>query len=221
MTELGEALLAVREKRCTFNDFVRATRIHWQRLSDDLRRRWDIPVWVGREDIEQDMLIAAWQFLDKFDPSRGVAIERFMVFNATDKAKKALHVARGANQHRGTDRNKSRYEKNESSFKREGDAEGERQSVLDQNASVEPDQEDVVHRNERGKRVLKACINTREFLTMQAITKVGNSVRDAASLLYEDRDARRICALTSIEQANEVVEIAVRDVAKRVRHLSL
>lgn len=217
-TSLAEGFAAIQEGRMDFDAFVRCTRPHWTRLSVHLRRQWDVPVWLAPEDIEQDMLFAAWSFLNRYDAKRGSTLCKFVVFNAVDKAKKTMHRARGANQHRNTERNPSRYERTESSFIREG--EDEQSLSMETVAVAEPEQETLIERKEAAARAERACVTVPELLSVKALTKVGHSVTAAASLLYADRFARRVCQLTSFEKAQEVVEQAVREVASRMPYLT-
>jgi hypothetical protein len=69
---------------------------------------------VDVEDLVQELLVACWRCLLKFDPSRldgngnKISIERYVVYNSVDKAKKWLHKRRGA--YRRDDKSPSRFE---------------------------------------------------------------------------------------------------------------
>lgn len=107
---MARALLELRGGVTTFDQFVRATLPQWRALATRLFRRWTPPTGYSVEDTTQDLLLAAWPLVAKWDPSRGVAIDRYVVWNASDKAKKTLHRMRGANRSGSSDKNPSRGE---------------------------------------------------------------------------------------------------------------
>jgi DNA-directed RNA polymerase specialized sigma24 family protein len=98
----------------SFERFARATRKTWLNLAHHLLRRWRGPVSVDVEDLVQELLVACWRCLLRFDPSRvdgkgnAISIERYVVYNSVDKAKKWLHKRRGA--YRRDDKSPSRFE---------------------------------------------------------------------------------------------------------------
>lgn len=102
--DMSPELMGVRTGAVPFTQFARATRQRWQMMARWLYRRWPLPGSVEREDIEQELMFWAWHFVGKWDPNRGVAIDRYVVWNAMDKAKKWLHVQRGAIHRRDNDK---------------------------------------------------------------------------------------------------------------------
>ena len=80
----------------TFAEFARESAPVWERFGRYLMRRWKAPLGVELYDVQQELLIAGWQAIDKWDPNRGVPIDRFVIFQAIDKAKKWLHRQRNA-----------------------------------------------------------------------------------------------------------------------------
>jgi len=107
---LDGALHRLREGQLSFTDFATYTHNHWHRLAVHLYRRWKPPTGVDVEDVLQEVLLAAWQFVGTWDPEREVSLERYVVWNASDKAKKQLHKLRGAKLSGSSDRNPSRAE---------------------------------------------------------------------------------------------------------------
>ena len=79
----------------TFDQFARATSDNWMRLAKGLIARWEVPPGVDAADVQQELLTAAWCAIERYDPDRGVAFSRFLVFNAFDRATKWLHKQRG------------------------------------------------------------------------------------------------------------------------------
>ena len=93
-------------KEITVEQFIRATLHDWSNIAKSLLRRWRAPVEV--EDVVQDLCCAVVQFVPLFDATRGVTLGDFLIYNATDKAKKRIHCYREANEHRFADSNASR-----------------------------------------------------------------------------------------------------------------
>jgi hypothetical protein len=109
-TLMESALHALRDGRIDFDFFAQATAPQWRALATRLFRRWTPPTGYSVEDTTQDLLLAAWSLVDKWDPTRGVPIGRYVIWNASDKAKKQLHVQRGAKRSGSADRNQTRGE---------------------------------------------------------------------------------------------------------------
>lgn len=104
---MQEQLMALRNGHTNFDQFGRSTTSDWERIAGSLMRKWQCPPGVGVEDVMQELMLAAWKFVDKWDPKYGVKIDRYVTWNAIDKAKKWINKQRQA----GTagDKGKSRY----------------------------------------------------------------------------------------------------------------
>lgn len=76
--------------------FFLRTRSEWERLAAYLLRRWPVPSAVAQEDVVQELMLAAWTAVHRYDPARGTTLKGFVVYNATDKAKKWVHKQRAA-----------------------------------------------------------------------------------------------------------------------------
>lgn len=74
----------------TFDQYAAITKQDWLRIGQKLFYNWR-PKAVDVEDIVQDLLMFAFVFKDRFDPSRGVSAGSFILFNAVDKTKKKIH----------------------------------------------------------------------------------------------------------------------------------
>lgn len=114
-----QALTRLYENQITFAQFYTSTRDQWLKLAGDLLNRWKGQNILDTEDLAQEMLAEVPRLLKEWDPSRGVALSRFVVWNAVNVAKNALHRARGANMHR-PDHAVSRAPAPVSSFARDG-----------------------------------------------------------------------------------------------------
>lgn len=80
----------------SFDEFVRATRAHWRRMAISLMRKWKCPCDVEVEDLVQEMLMAVFVFIPKYDPTRGTTLSQYVTWNANNRAKKWIHCQRGA-----------------------------------------------------------------------------------------------------------------------------
>lgn len=123
-------LEALRAGRVSFDGFFIQTRHEWRRLAKYLLSRWPVPDGVELDDVMQELAVAAWQFVGKYDPERGTALQRYVVYNAVDKAKKWLHKQRDA--YRRDDRSPGRFAVSESKL-----LDHESSSWLEQHAAVE------------------------------------------------------------------------------------
>lgn len=126
MDDLEKTLWDVYEGRATFEDLVRQDRQkkHFRSLAASIMRRWKLPASIAVEDVEQDLMLAAWLKLWDYEPGRGVTITGYLVYNAYDKAKKSAHKARGAiRSGNKADSNPSRAERCLASFTSPGEDE--------------------------------------------------------------------------------------------------
>lgn len=108
---LDSDLLEVFHGRQAFDWLVARHRGYFRSLALTIGRRWRLPVWVAPEDVEQDVLVGAWECLWNYDATRGVSISGYLTYNAFDRAKKRAHKARGAKRSGNkADSNPSRWE---------------------------------------------------------------------------------------------------------------
>lgn len=89
-------LSSLRDGSITFGayagkDEVRKMIASWARY---LMRRWPAPT-VDPEDLEQEIAIAIWRILPKWDETRGTPLLKFVRFNVLSEAKRLLHRERG------------------------------------------------------------------------------------------------------------------------------
>lgn len=89
-------LKLLRAGELTFAEFARRTSAHWDRMAVALMRRWRVPAGVERADVVQELLVAAWDLVPRWDPERGPTLHHYVVWNASVRAKKWLHQQRGA-----------------------------------------------------------------------------------------------------------------------------
>jgi DNA-directed RNA polymerase specialized sigma24 family protein len=106
---MESALKKLREGRLSFDGFARETHGDWERLSAKLLRRWKAPPAVDSEDLVQELLLAAWQSVGKWNEGQGMKLKPFVVWHAMTAAKRWLNVQRGVSSHNG-DKSPSRYD---------------------------------------------------------------------------------------------------------------
>jgi len=210
-------LVAVREGRLTFDAFARNTRNEWRAMAASLHRRWKLGAWIDRQDVEQNLLLAAWLFIPKWDPTRGVSLATFVRWNAIDKAKKIIHRERGAILHGNADSNPSRVERAvDLSLVDQDDEEGRTAKRFAAALAVDADQEQNVHKVERIEHAYNACRGSRERAAFVAVLAAEGDAVEAAMLIFNDPDQRLDCRMNSEEHAVEVVRDSMRAVLKRV-----
>jgi hypothetical protein len=94
----ADRLIALREGRISFVDFYNATRNLWSFMSGRLLRNRNPGIGVGEEDVQQEMIVEAWRCVATWDSTRGVPIDRYVIFNANAKASHWLDAQREASQ---------------------------------------------------------------------------------------------------------------------------
>lgn len=190
--------------RITFDQFLVETNQDWQQIAKTLLSRWPAPIEV--EDVKQDLMMWAWIFFDKFDANRGVDLGRYLVFNAIDKAKKAIHVARGANRHGNADQAKSRLPKlyddlnmhsAERSFRSEDCS-----SWLDLNNGVQQRQDKMIE----AKAIVDQIPGKHGQKFGLCFLVSGGDLASVSSLVYEDPELRGVYRLSSEESAKQLTK---------------
>jgi hypothetical protein len=218
----------------TFEEFQVATMPLWRSMAHEIHRRWPPPYWFSKEETVQNLLLAAWQFVWEYDPRRAKrrSMRAYVVWNAYDKAKKAVHVARSANRHGNPDKSPSHIERPLSAYgddREEGDDGGYAAEHLGFRAGSEAgamgtkgfhaaDQEqrlvDAEERREQGVQAWARAETIAQARAMEALA-IAPTVEDAAHLLFGDAEVRVELRLGTEEEALRFVRRAVRVVAKR------
>lgn len=228
--------LAVHRGEITFTVFAKRTDKLWRRLAAQIRRRWPHPPWHGFEDTVNDLLLNAWEYLTtqdpkrKWDPAKSASCQRYVVWNAYDKAKKECHKVRGASHSRpkgqsdNVDRAKSRNERPLSSYGAEGSDDDEVAGVVErlcfasgvytaavQEAALLGDEE----RTEMSGRIWAYANSFGEMTALEVLAEA-RSVGEAAILLFENDSSRRELGLQDEAQAVDFVSQLVRAVSARM-----
>jgi DNA-directed RNA polymerase specialized sigma24 family protein len=207
--DLGEQLHALRAQRITFRQFYLATRHDWRHMAVALLKHWRVPPVVTRDDVEQELLLAAWKALPKWDPSRGTSLAGYVVWNAHDKATKWIHQQRGVERH--TRKGPSRFAPCISSLVKDDHA------FVRMLSSVESPADEYACDHQRILSLVPEAAGTE--LGRTAILRyldAGGDVDRAARAWYGDPGQRYLFDLRSFEQARKVVREEVASVRKRV-----
>ena len=190
----------VRRGDLDFGAYAVATGGEWLALARWVRGRWIVPPSVGVEDVMQELLLAAWTAINKWDPERGYPLRRYVVWCSISAAAHWLHVQRQAKGQRGT---------SPSRFPVEGVTRSEHREP---SAAASPEQ----------------VAMAREALA-RALGRLGNDERDVvggiietgdpslvAGLLYRDVEFRRRHRLGSEQEARRFAHSALRRVVSDV-----
>jgi hypothetical protein len=88
--KLRSRLAALREGLLTFPEFVEQTCTTWENLAGYFYRRWPGQSAVDGEDLYQEILIATWAAVKRWDPERGVPIDKYVWYQAGVAATKTM-----------------------------------------------------------------------------------------------------------------------------------
>jgi hypothetical protein len=170
--QFEQLLIALREGYIDPNVFFAQSNQVWQRLAKYLMRKWRAPAWYTHEDVEQELRLAAYDFIWRYqeEKAKGRAIDRYVEWNALDKSKKALHVARGAKLSGDPDKNPSRIETPFSMY--EVAPESEPGDVVRQ--------DELYERQEIVAELEKRFTTERERLAVRVLAANAGSIEDAA-----------------------------------------
>lgn len=206
----------VREGRVKFDDFARKQKRVWEALAKYLLRRWSVGTWVTKEDVVQDVMLGAWGAIWNYEPAHPNAppLAMYVIYNATDKAKKLLHRYRGALLSGNADAHPSCIDV---------PVDTHVASFMD---SSPADQDEVAHRSEVIRRAITKSRSKVERRALEAAVKAGEigglivgddlSLAISAQELYSDATARKACKLGSEETALRVVIQAAQGITERL-----
>jgi hypothetical protein len=224
---------ALHDGDATFDEFARATAPLWRRLAAQLHRRWRMPTWHTQEETVQNFMLAAWQFVWQWEPEKTRSCQRYVIWNAYDKAKKAAHVARSAKRSGNPDRAPSHIERPMSAYGDEGGDDGEQAyaserlmhaagseaGVMGTRGFTAPDQEqrliDDEERRAYGVRAWAQADTQAQLVAMQVLADAP-SLGEAARRLYADEVVRVEFELEDEASALRLVEKATKAVAARM-----
>lgn len=175
----------------TFDAFARANQTDWRAMARYLLRRFPVDQ-VAEDDVVQELLLGSWLALSRFDPTRGVAADRYCTFNALRQTKRRLcRMLRPPEEQLG-----------------DGTAAAEPVLPAEQQAGVE--------RGERLRQLIDQCGTLKDAVVLLAFFKEEDRTLTAAAL-YRDPEMRRLCRFGSEEEARRKVRQTLAAVNTRNR----
>lgn len=208
----------------TFDEFAKATMPLWRRMAAQVHARWRVPTWHSQEETVQNFLLGAWMFVWQWDERVGKSCQRYVTWNAYDKAKKLAHRARRARLSGNPDRAPSHIERPLSSYGDDGDDGGDQAHAVERlmhegGAFTPPDQEQrLIDAEERASGVQRAWGYSGSFAEARAmeVLATAGSLEEAALRIWSDEGVRAELKLKGRGDAERVVTRAARAVAERL-----
>lgn len=217
MSDFERSLLDLRKDRShrgAFAVFARETDRVWRGYARYLARRWRLPLGVDEADVVQELLVAGWRAVLNWDPTRTTSIERYVRFQAIDKAKKWIHKQRDSYRRDGSA--PSRAPTVFSAFERPDDEAG---SAQDRLAWVGPEAAEaalVALDVRRGlENLARLPLPGYERDCLVALAAAGGSVDDAAEHIYTSDPA--LCLALRIGSGDDAVLAVRRTIGKAIR----
>lgn len=255
--DVENAIRELYEKRISFSRFQVITGQLWRAMALNLMQRWKGSAALLVDDVEQELYTAIYgiMFLDhelitddkgnqyerkfpKWDPDYPNArpLHEFLVWNAVNSAKLAVHRDRGAVLHGNHDNNPSRYAVTFSeigvgsvtgSNRLKRIESGDKASSFTANRFAVSDdlilpivpgrQDNIVDAKRQLERIEAQCESDKERIVLAALLEAGGDIQLAASDIYAHADARRLCRLTSVNHAESVVTRTRKILVDRAR----
>ena len=200
-TTFEEAARLAHEGAIEFNQFAARTDRRWGWWAARFDSRYRLPAWFGADDVKQELLVSAWTALRKFQDGKGPTLTRYVEWNAVKRTTKAVHRARGCNQH--TRKGPGRPELVESQMAH---------SLPD--VADDLDVEAAYFKAERMAVVALLADSALEQRALRALASEG-SAEAAASVLYEDADFRLDAWLCSEREALRFVRRTAEKIIER------
>lgn len=198
----------------TFDTLAHRTQKTWVALATQLLSRWKCTAAVSIEDVQQQLLLAAWRCIPNFDPSRGKSLHQYVIYNAYDKAKKWVHKQRNA--YRRDDKAPSRVPVPLSALGLEEHAE---ERLLSTIATVPDQEQEIIQRELEAERRLRLhqaiAFYKYDDLAFMHYQKAG-SVEAAAENIQASDLARFVLGAHSLDSARAVVERSLERAAAAV-----
>jgi hypothetical protein len=196
--EFQAAACALHAGEIDFSEFVSKTGARWRWWAKRLTRR-ETPAWLAPEDVEQELLLAAWLAARKYDPARGPSAAAYLEWTASKVATKRVYKALGCKLHR---------EPGAPQFERAmgcGGVADASEEILDQAM----DQQRCLERGQAYEMLLALCRTRVQRLVVEALRAAGGEEDAAAVYLYARYEARLACRLLSEEHARTTVRKVV------------
>jgi DNA-directed RNA polymerase specialized sigma24 family protein len=211
---LEEQTALVREGRITAEEYFLRTKGTWERMACALLRRWRIPAWVERDEVVQELQVAAWKAIWDYESvsSNGRPIGRYVHWHATDKAKKKLHKMRNAVLSGNADAHPSRFEANFSAFVTDERSE----EYVESFSHTEPMQLENIEVRELIDKIELMFDDPRERRVGRMLLENEGDILETAQQLFGDNEARAACSITEPMQAGRLVATTAIMIVKQL-----
>lgn len=205
---MKEELEALWEGDLSFARFAELTRDHWRRMSQFLFDRWVIPAGVTREDIEQEMLLEAWEAVEEYDILSGsMNLHRYVTWRAFAKGKRYIHSQRNARRRDG--KGSGRFPHAVAQL-----SEQQVEEVFSSH-QVEPNQHTRLEYQDRFHELMRTAPNTSKAAILCALVLNRGVVDDAVKTLWTERKLRVACGLKSERSARKAVRKVAKELTER------
>ncbi len=196
-----------------FGSFVARTRLHWKRFATALFRRWTLPPAVTTEDVEQEMLLAAYRLWPRFKPELAEPAA-YLVFHAHAKALKWMHKQRGAGLHGCPERRSSICPTPASWLDRDDRA------FLDRLVSPFAATDSRAIAEQTARLFADAVADENETIVLKALGSCDGDVELAAGALYSCAGTRAALWLTSEAKARRATKKHLASVRSKAMALA-
>jgi DNA-directed RNA polymerase specialized sigma24 family protein len=197
---LATALRALYAKETTFRAFYLSTRQEWRRMALALYRGFKLPPTVSVEDVEQELLLGAWQAVGRWDAA-GMSLCAYVVWSAHNKATRWIHLQRQANKH--TRKGPGQYAWCVASLARDGDADGSR--VLENHADGKPLAEAAHDYGELLRLLPEVATTVAGHAALEHFIAAGGDAEEAARLWRKNAAERSLYQLRSQAEAKRII----------------
>ena len=213
---IARALDRLQSGETNYATFIRETERDWTKLAAYIMRRWSTPQGVELGDVVQELHVAAFRMIPRFDPAKGSSLARYVVWNAVSAAKKWVHGQRGVSRHGNPDARPSWFPACESELSFAlGDSDDESKrvsSLMERGQAADAGQHALVESREMWRAITSQIVDSRMRAAIDAVERHG--AEGAADALYGDPAVRLRFRFGSKRDAGTMVEEVFSHVAK-------
>lgn len=182
----------------TAGDWCALHRREIGQIARGLLRRWSVPAAVQVEDVEQELRLGAVLAWQEYDARRGVPRDRYVWWQAVQRAKRWLHVQRGALRRSGSAPSEHPV--------------GETEMGLDvdvhEGAALQADE--VAEFLEMLRQALAACRTSQERVCLDVLLDARFDVAVASAALFTDPATRGASGVRTPRHARRMVRECVQ-----------
>lgn len=222
MAKVDTAARSYVRGKTTFEQFEKATGGLWTYWAN--RLTFNVPPYLDREDVRQELLIEAFRASQRFDETKGTEPAMWMTQSAINIAKKAVMRARGVNRHEWKWNAPARFDiavETVNGSEPEWDGQNDSSPIgAGAVASVDATQEE----DAMEKDVLRQVFNEhgpKMVIVVRALMASGGSGTQAAKMIWQDRQASLLLRLGSESEATRFVRKQITKFVRRKKSVEL